>query len=162
VSPVDWPAAALDPIRRAKVIASALPSAAWAETTLDAPYQQVWSWLTDFRHSIHRFDTQVSRVRERGRRSSEGAVRVDLAATSFGVPVPFRVRLEDGFCLMQARARVYLVVMAAVPDGERTRFCHVEAVPLPGTGRLRPHIQHVVDSDLRNLARLAAAGFPAV
>ena len=62
---------------------------------------------------------------------------------------------------MQARARLYLVLMAAEPhdDGARTRFFHLEAVPLPGTRLLRGYLQRVVDADFRNLARLAARGF---
>jgi hypothetical protein len=62
---------------------------------------------------------------------------------------------------MQARARLYMVLMAAEPhdDGARTRFFHLEAVPLPGTRVLRRYLQRVVAADLRNLVRLAAGGF---
>jgi hypothetical protein len=86
---------------------------------------------------------------------------IRMRATSYGVPLPFDVFLEDGFCLMRARARLYLVVMAAAPEdgGLRTRFLHMEAVPLPGTAVLRPLLRREVRSDLANLARIAAGGF---
>ena len=97
----------------------------------------------------------------RARRFEDGAERLQIAATTFGIAFPFDVRLEDGFCLMQARARLYLVVMAAEPldDGERTRFFHLEAIPLPGTAVLRRILQREVDADFRHLARIAARGF---
>jgi hypothetical protein len=51
--------------------------------------------------------------------------------------------------------------MAAEPDdtGTRTRFFHLEAVPLPGARLLRDRLRREVAADLRNLARLAAQGF---
>jgi hypothetical protein len=156
-----WPVASLGPIGRARALAAGIPSAAWAEGVLDAPYDRAWPWVTDLEISVPRFDTQVRRLRVRGRHVEDGAERLSITASSFGVPIPFDVRLEDGYCLMQARARLYLVLMAAEPDaaGTRTRFFHLEAVPLPGTGFLRGYLQRVVDADFRNLARLAAEGF---
>ena len=156
-----WPVASLGPIARAKALGAGIPSAAWVEGILDAPYDAAWSWVTDLEVSVPRFDTQVQALRVLERRAEGGAERLRMTATSFGVPVPFDVRVEDGYCLMQARARLYLVLMAAEPDvgAARTRFLHLEAVPLPGTGLLRRHLQRVVDADFRNLARLAAEGF---
>jgi hypothetical protein len=156
-----WPSAALGPIGRARVLAASIPSAAWTEGILDAPYATAWPWIADLAVSVPRFDTQVRRLRVLTRRPEDGAERLRVAATSFGVSIPFDVRLEDGFCLMQARARVYLVLMAAEPHdgGARTRFMHLEAIPLPGTRLLRAHLQRTVDADFRNLARLAAQGF---
>jgi len=164
-----WPAASLSPIRRARVIGSSIPSAAWAEGILDAPYEVAWRWVSDLENSVPRFDTQVHRLQIHERWAEGGAEegaeeraeRLRLTATTFGVPVPFDVRLEDGYCLMQARARLYLVLMAAEPhdDGARTRFFHLEALPLPGTRPMRRHLQRAVDEDLANLTRIAAGGF---
>ena len=154
-----WPVAACGPIGRARAMAASIPSAAWTEGILDAPYAAALPWIADL--AVSRFDTQVRKLRVLARRAEDGAERLRVAATTFGVAVPFDVRLEDGFCLMQARARLYLVLMAAEPHdgGARTRFFHLEAVPLPGTRVLRGHLQRVVDADFRNLARLAARGF---
>ena len=57
-----WPAASLDPIRRAHVLAAAIPSAAWTEGVLDAPYAETWAWVSDLEHSVPQFDTDVRRV----------------------------------------------------------------------------------------------------
>ena len=156
-----WPVATFGPIARARALGASIPSAAWAERILDAPYDRAWPWVADLETSVPRFDTQVRKVRVLDRRAEDQAERLHIAATTLGVAIPFSVRLEDGFCLMQARARLYLVLMAAEPHdgGARTRFFHLEAVPLPGTRLLRGHLQRVVDADLANLARLAARGF---
>jgi hypothetical protein len=151
----------LGPIARARALGASIPGAAWAEGILDAPYDTAWSWVTNLEVSVPRFDTQVSKVRVLERGAEDGAEGLRITASSFGVPVPFHVRLEDGYCLMQARARLYLVLMAAEPydAGARTRFFHLEAVPLPGTRFMRGYLQRVVDADFTNLARLAAQGF---
>ena len=157
-----WPVASLDPIGRAKVLAASIPSAAFHHGVIDAPYDAVWPWVIDLAHSTPSFDSQVDRVVIR-RRQEEGEVtHLRMTATSHGLGLPFRVRIEDGFCMMRGPGRVYLVVMAAVPvdGGERTRFLHMEAIPLPGTGLFRRIVQHEVDSDFSNLKRLAESGFP--
>jgi len=156
-----WPVASLGPVGRARALAASIPSAAWAEGILDAPYDTAWPWVADLEVSVPRFDTQVRRLRVLERSSADGAQRLRIAASTFGVAIPFEVRLEDGYCLMQARARLYLVLMAAEPHdgGRRTRFFHLEAVPLPGTRLMRRHLQRAVDADFANLARLAATGF---
>jgi hypothetical protein len=142
-------------------MAASIPGAAWTEGILDAPYATTWPWIADLEMSIPRFDTQVRRVRVVARHSEDGAERLRIRSTAFGVSLPFDVRLEDGFCLMQARARLYVVLMAAEPHdgGERTRFLHLEAIPLPGSSLLRGIILRGVHGDFRNLARLAAQGF---
>ena len=160
-----WPEARLSPIRRARVLAAALPSAAFTEGVIESPYRETWAWLTDFERSVPAFDTSVTRIRVANRRPAAqepGVEHVTMTATSFRLPVPFTVRVEDGYCLMQARGRLYLVVMAAEPEenGERTRFLHMEAVPLPGTRWLRRRIAREVSADFNNVRRLASAGFP--
>ena len=157
-----WPVASLGPIGRARTVARATPSAAWVEGELDAPYETVWPWVADLETSVPRFDSQVRSLRVIERQAAEAEVEVlRIEATSFGLRVPFEVRLENGFCLMQARLRLYLVVMAAEPAdrGRRTRFFHMEAVPLPGTRPLRARLGRAVRDDFRNLSRLAASGF---
>jgi hypothetical protein len=155
-----WPVASLGALGRAKVLGAAIPSAAWVEGVLDAPYRAAWSWVTDLETSVPRFDTQVRRLEVRSRWVEDDVERLRIIAHGlFGLPLGFDVRMEHGFCLM--RSRLYVVVMAAQPEdgGARTRFVHLEAVPLPGAGALRPMVQRVVDADFRNLARLAAQGF---
>jgi len=156
-----WPVASMGPIARAGALAVSIPGAVWVEGMLDAPYDVVWPWVADLETSVPRFDAQVRKLRVLERRAEDGAERLRITATTFVVPVPFTVRLEDGFCLMRARARLYVVLMAAEPDdtGTRTRFFHLEAVPLPGARLLQGRLRREVAADLRNLARLAAQGF---
>ena len=103
-----------------------------------------------------------ARLRVLARRPEDRAERLEVAATTFGVTLRFDVRLEDGFCLMQARARLYLVLMAAEPHdgGVRTRFFHLRGRPSARHPRLRRHLPgRGVHGDFANLARLAARGF---
>jgi len=148
-----WPSASLDPVRRLHVVAAGLPNAGIGEVDLDVPYAEAWSWLMDLEHSIPRFDTVVERVRITG---TDGRGRLRMRAWQRGLPVPmpFLVTVEDGWCVMQARARAFAVLMAARPTADgRTRYAHAEAVPIPGTGFLRPRLQRMVEADLARLRR---------
>ena len=153
---IAWPTASLDPIARAKVLGRAIPSAAWQETTVDVPYEQVWSWISDVERSVPSFDRVVTRLRIRDVQVVDGAQQLRLSVSNLGIPIPFEARLEDGFCMMQARARLYLVVIAAAPadDGHRARILHLEAVPLPGARVFRRWLQREVNNDLANMTRL--------
>ena len=156
-----WPTATLGPVARARALAASIPSAAWAEEILDAPYDATWRWVRDLEVSVPLFDSQVKRLQVIERRAEDGAERLRIKAWSMGIGLPFDVRLEEGYCLMQARARLYLVVMAAEPhdDGRKTRFFHVEAIPLPGLGLMRRAIARGVRADIAKLTRLARRGF---
>jgi hypothetical protein len=148
---VGWPSAELDAIARLRVIEAANPFVAAAEGVVDAP------WISDLERSVPEFDGSVSRIRINRR---DGA---DLAISAWSgkvpVPLPLRARLEEGFCLMQGRGRIYLVGMAAVAEGDRTRVRHVEGVPLPGIGRLaRAAVQREVRHDLKGMIRHFARG----
>jgi hypothetical protein len=151
-----WPTAHLDPIRRARVLAAALPGG-FVETVLDVDYARAWEWLADLEHSVPAFDAQVDRLRITQRRPSADGLAEELVLTStrLGVPIPFRARIEDGWCLMRARGRAFVVVMAAVPDGpERTRLAQLEAVPLPGGRFLRRRLTRDVRRDVEGIRRL--------
>lgn len=137
MSDTRWPTATLDPIRRARVMAAAIPGG-YAEVVLDVPYEQAWSWLSDLERSVPAFDAQVDQLRITARRPEPDGVGEHIAfrTTRHHVPLRFRARLEDGWCVMQARGRIFVVVMAAMPEGpDRTRYAQLEAVPRPG-GRL--------------------------
>jgi hypothetical protein len=162
---IAWPTATLSPVARARMLAASIPSAAIAEATLDAPFGETWAWLEDLPHSVPEFDRDVSAIRIRSTVDlGDGAQRLRASVSNHGVRWPFTVRLEPGFCLMQASARVYVVIMAAAPepgDPSRTRFVHVEGVPLPGAGFLTPVLARLVTVDVANIARLARRGFRA-
>jgi len=148
-----WPDVALDPITRLRAVAARYPSAGICETVLDVPFADTWAWVTDFEHSVPRFDSQLTRAKITRRDGDH--VKMLVWAKHVPVPLPIDACVEPGFCLMRGRARTYLVVMAAVPtvDGG-TRFVHCEAMPWPGLSFLRPIIQRIVEADIRGLRRM--------
>jgi hypothetical protein len=145
-----WPVAELDAIGRLRALASAYPSAGIAEVALDVPFDEAWAWVTDFENNVPRLDTMVRKVRVR--RLGDGRLRMLAWLRWSPLPWPFRVRVERGFCVMQARAKAFLVVMAAVPDDRgMTRYAHAEAVPIRRLGVLRRLYQRMVEADLARL-----------
>jgi hypothetical protein len=153
---VGWPTATLDPIRRARVMAAALPGG-FAEAVLDVPYERFWSWLSDLERSVPAFDAQVDRLRVTGRHPDPDGIGEDLTltATRLRVPIPFTARLEDGWCVMQARGRVFVVVMAAVPEGaDHTRYAHLEAIPQPGGHLVAPRLVRDARHDIESIRAL--------
>ena len=153
-----WPVATLDPIRRARVLAAAVPGG-FAEVVLDVPYERAWGWLADLERSVPAFDRRVDRLRITARRPAPDGLGEDLSfvATRRGLSLAFTARLEDGWCVMRARGRLFVVVMAAVPDGAgRTRYAQLEAMPLPGGRRLRSHFTRDVQHDINGIRALLA------
>lgn len=171
--PSGWPTATLDRIARLEVLAAALPGVAIAETELDAPFEQVWQMLTDFERAVPAFDADVARCRVVERRGDPGGTeKLRLvsyqSARVLWLPAVFDVDLSPGWCWMVSRPQAYVVGMAAEPDGERTRFAHLEglAIKMPWRFRavLRPllagsrwrHQRHV-RRDLAGMRRLVGA-----
>lgn len=148
---MSWPQASLDPIQRLRVLAGALPGVGMVERTIDAPYERVWGFVADLEHSVPAFDGLVASLRVVSR---DGDRLVVMARSVLARRATrFDVELGDGWCWMESR--VYLVGMAAVPDGERTRFANLEGVPFssPATRALRPLFRRVVAADARGIAR---------
>jgi hypothetical protein len=150
-----WPDAALDPLARLGLVEATMPGSAFCEAVIDAPFDEVWGYVADLERAVPEFDRLVRRVRIRSRRpdAGEGAERLDMLAWQVGLPVPLRfdVRLEPGLCLMRGWGRLYFVGMAARPEGDRTRFRHVEGVPLPGARLLRPIFARTTSDDMAGL-----------
>jgi hypothetical protein len=127
-----WPGVELHPLMRLRILAAALPGVAFEERTLDAPFDVVWSFISDLERSIPSFDPLVRSVRIT-ERSADGE-RLRLRASPS--PFPFQVELTEGFCLM--RSAVFMVGMAAEPSGAgTTQFGHLEGIPTPGPRLLR-------------------------
>jgi len=151
-APAAWPVAGLDPIRRLDVLAAALPGVAVQKTVLHAPFEEVWGFLTDFERSVPTFDPVVTKVVERAR--AGGHVRLTAWSGRFLPGLPFEVDVEPGFCWMRSRWRIYVVGMAAVPDGDRTRVAHLEGSTLPGARLLRRVMVRMVAADVAGMHRL--------
>lgn len=127
--PGTWPVTDLDPVRRMRVLASALPSGAFGQLRIEAPFDQVWTYLADLDHSIpdligfiRRFDL-----------AADGSAR---ATGVLGNRGRFAVDLREGWCVMQDR----FVVggFAAVPDDGGTLLAGCGAVRTPGVRKAAP------------------------
>ena len=142
-----WPTAELGQITRLRAVAAAYPNAGVGEVTVDVPFDDAWAWITDFERNTARIDKALSKARIRRRDGDRLSMWVWQRFNP--IPLLFDVTIEPGFCIMRARGRLFLVVMAAEPAGDgRTRYAHAEAIPLPGTGWLRRLFDRAVKSDL--------------
>jgi hypothetical protein len=149
-----WPSVTLSNVERMRVLGAVIPNAQVAEAVLDAPFERVWSWFSDLEHSIPSFDGQVRRLRV-DRRDGH-----DLRITAWQGPgarmrLPFDVLLEpDGWCLMTAARRLYVVGMCADALSEaQTHVALLEAVPR-SIGRIfRPFLAHHVDGDIERIVQ---------
>src|SRR5919197_5955826 len=129
----------LDPIRRLRALAAAIPGAAVAEGVLDAPYDAVWDAVSDFEHAgAVEILIKQPRIRSRRPDPQTGGERVEIEyrPRPVGPLDVIEVDLRPGWCWMQSPLAV--AGMAAAPEGERTRFAHLEAVRFPGRRLLGP------------------------
>jgi hypothetical protein len=125
-----WPTAELDDIARLRVLAEAVPGAAIEERVIDAPYDRVWPLVTDLERNVARFDTDVHRIRMI-RRDGDRIIFWGIASWRWlWVPARFAAEIRDGFCWMYTQG--YVVGMAAVREGDRTRFAHMEGFHFRG------------------------------
>ena len=129
---VDRPAE-LDPIRRLRALASAIPGAVVAERVLDAPFEAVWETVSDLEHAgAIEILIAEPRIRSRRPQPETGGERLEIEyrPRPFGPRDVIDVDLRHGWCWMQSPLAV--AGMAAVSEGDRTRFAHLEAVRFPG------------------------------
>ena len=129
----------LNAIQRLRVLAAAIPGAAVAEDVLDAPFDAVWAGATDFEHvggiEILIKNPRIT-YREPDPETGGERVKVQYKIRPLGIKDEIDVDLRPGWCWMQSDMAV--AAMAAVPEGERTRFAHLEAVRLPGKRLAKP------------------------
>jgi hypothetical protein len=125
---MSWPAVDLDPIRRLHVLAAGVPGSAVIERVLDAPFDDVWAAATDFEGGVPKIEIMIGSAEILSREGERVEVRVK--PRPMGRPIPLHVVLRPGWCWMVSPLAV--AGMAAVPEGERTRFGHLEALTMPG------------------------------
>lgn len=126
-----WPTAVLGPLGRARALAAGLPGTALQEGVIDAPFDRVWGFVADLERSVPAFDAVVARLRVVERDGTRLRIHTRSSWRMAGLPLGFDVDLEDGWCWMVARPRIYVVAMAAEPDPDdpgRTRYAHVEGI----------------------------------
>jgi hypothetical protein len=161
VTPAEWPTARLDGIARLRVLVAGLPGVALRERTIDAPFERVWAFVSDFERSVPAFDADVASLQIRSRQGDRLNIVARASWRALWLPMRFDVHLESGWCLMVSRPRLYVVAMAAEPDGDRTRFGHLEGIvgdrrylrPLLALSRARHrrHVLHDLDGIEREL-----------
>jgi hypothetical protein len=130
-----WPVADLDAIRRLRALAAAVPGAFIAETVIDAPFEQVWAVAADLEHELPAY---LPDVRSFAITHRDG-LRLEARARGYaGLRARFDIVLRPGWCVM--RSRFLLGGLAAVPDGERTRFAFLGGVHMPAQRAAAPAI----------------------
>jgi hypothetical protein len=153
----DWPTIELGNVRRMRVLSAAIPNAQLAEAIVDAPFERVWSWFSDLERSVPAFDGQVRRLRIR-RRDGDKVKMVSWQGLGGVLPMPFDVLLErNGWCLMTAPSRLYVVGMCADPVGDdQTHVGVLEALPRR-FGRLAvSSVGRHVRGDVQRIGRVLA------
>lgn len=150
----DGPSFELDPIRRLRVLAAAIPGAAVVEATLDAQFADVWAVATDFER-VSEIEVFVAepRIRTRHADPDTGAERlaVGYRPRVLGGEDVLDIDLRPGWCWMQSRLSI--AGLAARPEGSRTRFAHLEALRIPG-GRLLGPLLGAKMAVVRELRRI--------
>lgn len=160
----EWPTVELRPLDRLRVMARVLPGVWMEERVIDAPFDDVWAFVSDLERAPE-FDTDLHSVKVVSQEADR--LKIKVRADVFGLampPTPVAVELREGWCWM--RSPLYVVGMAAAPEGDRTRFGHLEGVPLHGSPsvqalqrpiawvsrlRHRRHIPHDIDGIERSL-----------
>jgi hypothetical protein len=145
-----WPSVELDPVRRMRILVAALPRAAYRERVLDAPFEDVWRIASDLERGTPLWEKNVAALAVVSRHDERLEVEI---RSPFGFRLRAQAVLRRGWCVMQGS--LFSVGMAAVPEGERTRFAHFEALRLPGASVLRPLLRHRIHHEFQTLERLA-------
>lgn len=133
-SPLDdtvWPTAELSHLGRVRALAAGLPGAVLQEGLIDAPFADVWGFISDLERSVPAFDDVVARLRVTRRDGTRLRIATRASWRMAGLPLGFDVDLEDGWCWMVSRPGIYVVGMAAEPDpadAGRTRYAHLEGI----------------------------------
>jgi hypothetical protein len=128
-----WPVADLDAIRRLRALAGAVPGAFVAETVIDAPFEQVWAVVADLDHELPAY---LPDVRSFTITRHDGE-RLEARARGYaGLRARFDIVLRPGWCVM--RSRFLLGGMAAVPDGQQTKFAFLGGARIPAQRAVAP------------------------
>jgi len=146
----DWPVTELDPVRRMRVLAAAIPGVAYAEKLIPAPFSAVWDAASDLEHELPRMITDLRSFEITSARAERITAR---ARGRLGQRASFDVVLRPGWCVMQSR---FLIGgMAAAPEGESTRFAFLGGLRLPGIRLLDPMLRAAAQPlALRPITRL--------
>ncbi|MFC9293064.1 hypothetical protein ACFTWH_01100 [Streptomyces sp. NPDC057011] len=139
-----WPVAELDAVRRLRVIARTTPGASFADHLLTTPFDRVWALASDLETQMPRLITDISAFTVTAREADGDGERLEARARSpLGMRARFDISLKPGWCLMQSR--FVLGGLAAVPEGEGTRFAFFGALRVPGVRLVDRALQPLLD-----------------
>ena len=143
-----WPTAGLDPVRKLRVLAAALPGTDLAELTIVAPPELVWQVASNLQAEMPRL---VRDFRTVTTTPGTGERLVMHARGYLGQRARFDVVIRPGWCWMQSR--FLLCGMAAAPDPSGTRFGFLGGIRTPGVSLLHP-LLHLIGPAAVRLDRL--------
>ena len=144
----NWPVADLDPLRRLRVMAAAIPGTDLAELTIDAPPELVWQVASNLQAEMPRLVRDFRSVTV----TPGTEERLVMHARGYlGQRARFDVLLRPGWCWMQSR--FLLCGMAAAPAPGGTRFGFLGGIRAPGATLLHP-LLHVIGPAAVRLDRL--------
>jgi hypothetical protein len=144
-----WPTTDLDPVRRLRVLAAAIPGASVTERVMDAPWVDVWRILSDLDGGFTAIQPDMSRLHVE---LHEGSHVVALVRSRFGMRARLTGVLKPGWCWLQSR--FLLIGMAVTPEpGGGTRVALTGGVRVPGRAAIIPI--GVRRESRRSLQRLA-------
>ena len=144
----NWPVADLDPLRRLRVMAAAIPGTDLAELTIDAPPEAVWQVVSNLRVEMPRLVRDFRTVTVT---PGSGDRLVMHARGYLGQRARFDVVIRPGWCWMQSRFLLCGMAVAPAPGG--TRFGFLGGIRAPGVTLLHPLLQLVGPAAVR-LGRL--------
>ncbi|MEV4395674.1 hypothetical protein [Nonomuraea sp. NPDC049607] len=147
---MSWPVSDLDPVRRLRALAAAIPGASVAERVIPAPLATVWAVVSDLEKEFGAFEPDMRHITVEPARP-DGRL-VARARSRYGMRARFDVDLRPGWCWMQSRFLLVGVAATAVPEG--TLVAQTGGVRVPGRAALLPW--GVRSAGERALARLAA------
>jgi hypothetical protein len=143
----------LDPIRRLRVLAGALPGITMVEVVVDAPFDAVWAIAGDMLDGVPQYEERIAFVEITERRGER--LRI-ITHPRRGPAISWNVLLRPGLCWMQSTGGGLLVGLAATPvPGGRTRLAHAEGSRARSGALVAPRMRRKLREELRIIERLA-------
>lgn len=139
--------ARLDPLRRARVLASVVPGLSIRESVVDAPFDTVWSMASDLERQLPELAGWAARHASITDRNG-GHLTLHVVGP-VGLTDDFDTVLRPGWCWMQGR--FLCAGMAAIPEGNQTRFAYLGGLRVPGRRATTATVGWQVGRALRRL-----------
>lgn len=147
-----WPSVDLDPVRRLRVLAAALPGAVVVDRFLPIPIEPVWRVAADLEHQLPKYQPHVTQL---AITAADGERMECLVRGHAGLRARFQLVLRPGWCWMQSR---YLYFgLAATPVDGGTLLARAGGTRLPGSTLLTQVRRRGLHQELDRLVQLVVA-----